>query len=66
METEGVMTLGMLNQSPLDVKKIMNLKEMQPLAVTMETGRVKHPSAKVCTSRMQMVVLIVLEQETAI
>ena len=62
METEAVMTLDMLNQSPLVAKKIMNLKEMQPLAVTTETGQVKHPSAKVCTSRMQMVVLVVLEQ----
>ena len=63
METEVAMTLDMLNRSPLVAKKIMNLKEMQPLAVTTETGQVKHPSAKVCTSRVQMVLLIVLEQE---
>ena len=62
METEVAMTLDILNQSPLVAKKIMNLEEMQPLAVTTETGQVKHPSAKVCTSRMQMVVLVVLEQ----
>ena len=62
METEAVMTLDMLNQSPLVAKKIMNLKEMQPLAATTETGQVKHPSAKVCTSRVQMVLFIVLEQ----
>ena len=62
METEVAMTLDMLNQSPLDAKKIMYLKEMQPLAVTMVTGQVKHPSAKVCTSTKQMVVLVVLEQ----
>ena len=62
METEVAMTLDMLNQSPLDAKKIMYLKEMQPLAVTMVTGQVKHPSAEVCTSTKQMVVLVVLEQ----
>lgn len=62
MEEEVVMTLDMLNQSPSGAKKIMNLKEMQPLAVTMESGQVKHPTAKVCTSRMQIVLLVVLEQ----
>ena len=62
METEAVMTLDMLNQSPLVAKKIMNLKEMQPLAVITETGQVKHPSAKVCTSRIKMVVHMMLEQ----
>ena len=40
----------------------MNLEEKQPSAVTMEAGQAKHPRAKVCTSRMQMVLLIVLEQ----
>ena len=62
MEAEAVMTLDMLNQSPLAATKIMNLKEMQPLAVTMDTGQVIHPSARVCSSRMQLVVLIVSEQ----
>ena len=52
MEAEAVTTLDMLNQSPLAAKKIMNLKEMQPSAVAMETGQAKHPSAKVCTSRI--------------
>ena len=52
MEAEAVTTLDMLNQSPLAAKKIMNLKEMQPSGVTMETGQAKHPSAKVCTSRI--------------
>ena len=62
METEAVMTLDMLNQSPLAATKIMNLKAMQPLPVTMDTGQIYHPSAKVCTSRMRLVVLIVLGQ----
>ena len=52
MEAEAVTTLDMLNQSPLAAKKIMNLEEMQPSGVTMETGQAKHPSAKVCTSRI--------------
>ena len=52
MEAEALPTLDMLNQSPLAAKKIMNLKEMQPSGVTMETGQAKHPSAKVCTSRI--------------
>lgn len=52
MEAEAVTTLDMLNQSLLAAKKIMNLKEMQPSAVAMETGQAKHPSAKVCTCRI--------------
>lgn len=40
----------------------MNLKELQKLAVTMDTGQAKHPRAKVYASTMRMVLLIVLEK----